>query len=199
MSWDGEIIKTGIFKEPVNNLLEVKGVNIAGDDQADRKIHGGINKSIFAYPVEHNENWRNEYPAKEMPFGMFGENLTTEGIFEDKVNVGDTFKVGTTELIAVQPRMPCYKLGIRFNDQEIQKKFLQTSFSGIYFKIAIEGSIKSGDSISLLEKDPNNITILDIYSILRKMVGKSAIINALKLKHLPEELKIEMGEVLKTM
>lgn len=189
IQWNGKVVKTGIYKEPTINSLEVKGVNIVGDDQADRKSHGGINKSIYAYSMEHYDYWRKQYPLKELPFGMFGENLTTEGLFEWNVNIGDTFKIGTAELIAVQPRIPCFKLGIRFNDPHILKQFLRAPYCGIYFRIKKEGVMKAGDEIQLIHHDPHDISILDLYSILKGPGEKKTILKALELEYLPEKLR----------
>ena len=115
--WEGKMIQTGIFKNPTNDPLGVKGINIVGDTQGNRKTHGGVDRAVYSYPMEHYNYWKKQYPDKELPFGIFGENLTTEGLIESQVNIGDIFKVGTAEIMAVQPRMPCHRLGIRFNDQ----------------------------------------------------------------------------------
>ena len=189
VKWKGRLIRTGIFKEPFEGPLEVKGVNIVGDDQADRTVHGGLNKAIYSYPSEHYPYWKELYPEKDVPFGMFGENLTTVGMVEKEVNIGDTFQIGSVELIAVQPRTPCYKLGIKFADPLVLKSFIKAPYCGIYFKIKKEGSLKAGDNITLIHKDANNITVEDIYNLLRGQGNNKLIAKATELEHLPEELK----------
>ena len=196
--WDGKMIQTGVFKEPVNGTLEVKGINIDGDNQGNRKSHGGIDRAVYAYPMEHYEYWKSQYPNKELPFGMFGENLTTEGLFEDKVCVGDIFRIGTAEIMAVQPRMPCYRLGNRFNDQSIIDKYLETDFCGIFFKIIKEGKLCSGDEIKLIRKDLDTMSIVEIYYLMQNKGDKDAIDRSLKLDHLPEALKIRFQKLLET-
>ena len=198
VSWDGKTIQTGVFKEPVTESLEVKGINIDGDSQGNKKSHGGIDRAVYAYPMEHYQYWKKQYPQKELPFGMFGENLTTEGVFEDKVFVGDVFRIGTAELMATQPRMPCYRLGIRFDDQSIIDNYLATDFCGIFFKILHEGKIQAGDDITLIKKDPNTMSIVEIYYLMQNKGDNKTINRALQLDHLPETLKIRFQKVLET-
>ena len=159
---NGEPVATGIFKEPVEGPVMLRTLNLDGDRQADLSVHGGPYKAVYAYPSEHYEFWKNELPEMTLPFGMFGENFTTSGMFEDSVNVGDRFRVGTAELLATQPRLPCYKLGIKFNRPDILKRFLQSRRTGFYFAIAKEGEVTPGDEIELIRRDPNHIRIADI-------------------------------------
>ena len=126
--------------------------------QADLSVHGGPSKAVYAYPSEHYEFWKKELPEMELPYGMFGENFTTEGMFEDRVNVGDRFRVGEAELMVTEPRLPCYKLGIKFGRSDIIKKFLQSRRTGFYFAVMKEGQVKAGDEIELLSRDENGIT-----------------------------------------
>src|SRR5690349_3355803 len=111
---DGQTVTTGIFKEPVAGRVAVRRHNLDGDRQADLTVHGGKDKAVYAYPSEHYDFWKQELPEMNLPFGMFGENLTTTGLFEKEVHIGDTFKVGTAILQVTQPRLPCYKLAIKF-------------------------------------------------------------------------------------
>ncbi len=110
--WKGKPVLTGIFKQPVEGSVRLRSLNLNGDQQADLAVHGGVDKAVYAYPVEHYAYWRNELPEMELPWGMFGENLTIEGLSEDAVNIGDRFRLGTAEVMATQPRMPCYKLSV---------------------------------------------------------------------------------------
>jgi len=140
----------------------LRTLNLDGDRQADLKVHGGISKAVYGYPVEHYEFWKRELPEMELPYGMFGENFTTEGMLEDALNVGDRFRVGKAELMVTEPRLPCYKLGIKFGRTDIIRKFLQSRRTGFYFAVVKEGEVEVGDEIELLGRDSNDITIADI-------------------------------------
>ena len=158
----GEPVVTGIFKEPVEGLVMLRTLNLDGDRQADLTVHGGISKAVYAYPLEHYEFWRRELPEMELSYGMFGENFTTEGLLENDVNVGDRFSVGEAELMVTEPRLPCYKLGIKFGRADIIRKFLQSRRTGFYFAVIKEGQVQAGDELELLSRDAHNITIADI-------------------------------------
>jgi MOSC domain-containing protein YiiM len=162
VQWKGRTILTGIFKEPVEGTVKVRSLNLDGDRQADLTVHGGRDKAVYAYAVEHYNFWRKELPDMSLPFGMFGENLTTEGLFEKEVNIGDRLRIGTVLFEVTQPRMPCYKLGIKFGRDDILKKFLQSERSGIYFAVLEEGEIKAGDEIEFISRDEHQITVTDI-------------------------------------
>jgi len=159
---NGEPVTTGIFKEPQQGPVMLRTLNLDGDRQADLKVHGGISKAVYGYPVEHYEFWKRELPEMELPYGMFGENFTTEGMLEDALNVGDRFRVGKAELMVTEPRLPCYKLGIKFGRTDIIRKFLQSRRTGFYFAVVKEGEVEVGDEIELLGRDSNDITIADI-------------------------------------
>ena len=159
---NGERVTTGIFKDPKQGPVMLRTLNLDGDRQADLKVHGGVSKAVYGYPVEHYEFWRRELPNMELPFGMFGENFTTEGLFEDKLNVGDRFRIGEAEVMVTEPRLPCYKLGIKFGRADILRRFLQSRRTGFYFAVVNEGEVQAGDEIELLSRDGNNITIADI-------------------------------------
>jgi MOSC domain-containing protein YiiM len=162
VQYNGEPVATGIFKQPVPGPVMLRTLNLDGDRQADLSVHGGVSKAVYAYPSEHYQFWKNELPGMELPYGMFGENFTTEGLFEDGVNVGDRFRIGEAELMVTEPRLPCYKLGIKFGRPDIIKKFLQSRRTGFYFAVMKEGEVKAGDVIELLSRDANNIAISDI-------------------------------------
>jgi len=162
VEYKGEPVATGIFKEPVSGSVRLRTLNFDGDRQADLSVHGGPYKAVYAYPSEHYEFWRHELPDMKLPYGMFGENLTTAGLLDESVNVGDCFRVGEAELVATQPRLPCYKLGIKFGRPDIIKRFLQSRRTGFYFAVRKEGEVKAGDEIELISRDPNNISIPDI-------------------------------------
>jgi MOSC domain-containing protein YiiM len=159
---NGGPVATGIYKEPVPGAVMLRTLNLDGDRQADLSVHGGVSKAAYAYPSEHYEFWKQELPATPLPFGMFGENLTTEGLFEDSANVGDRFRIGKAEVMVTEPRLPCYKLGIKFGRTDIIRKFLQSRRTGLYFAVLKEGEVKAGDEIELLSRDENGITVADI-------------------------------------
>src|ERR1051326_1239621 len=140
----------------------LRTLNLDGDRQADLSVHGGVSKAVYAYPAEHYEFWKKELPDMTLPYGIFGENFTTEGLFENDVHVGDHFRVGQAELMATEPRLPCYKLGIKFGRSDIIKKFLQSRRTGFYFAVTKEGEVNAGDEIALLSRDDNQIPIADI-------------------------------------
>jgi MOSC domain-containing protein YiiM len=162
IEWNGDPVATGIFKEPVQGPVMLRTLNLDGDRQADLSVHGGVSKAVYAYPSEHYEFWKKELPDTGLPYGMFGENFKTEGLFEDAVNVGDRFSVGEAELMVTEPRMPCYKLGIKFGRPDIIRKFLQSRRTGFYFAVLKEGEVRGGDAIELLSRDASNITVSDI-------------------------------------
>jgi len=159
---NGEPVTTGIFKDPIQGPVMLRTLNLDGDRQADLTVHGGISKAVYGYPVEHYEFWRRELPDMELPFGMFGENFTTEGLFEDSLNVGDRFRIGKAEVMVTEPRLPCYKLGIKFGRPDILRRFLHSRRTGFYFAVVKEGEVEAGDEIQLLSRDSNDITIADI-------------------------------------
>ena len=137
-------VSTAIFKQPVTGRVAVRTLNLDGDRQADLSVHGGPSKAVYGYPSEHYEYWKQELPEMELPWGMFGENLTTSGLMESELNVGDKFQAGTAVLMVTEPRMPCYKLGIRFGRSDIIKRFLASGRTGFYFAVLREGDVGAG-------------------------------------------------------
>ncbi|WP_026462309.1 MOSC domain-containing protein [Adhaeribacter aquaticus] len=162
IEWKGKKVVTGIFKQPTEQPLQVKQTNIAGDGQADLINHGGIDKAVYAYPYEHYNYWYQLLGVDNLELGSFGENLTTTGITDPKVFLGDYWQFGSAVLMAVQPRFPCYKLGIRFKDERMTKTFLQARRNGIYFRVIEEGILQNGDAIKLIQKSEHPVTIQDV-------------------------------------
>ena len=162
VEWNGGPVATGIFKDPVQGPVMLRTLNLEGDRQADLSVHGGVSKAVYAYPSEHYAFWKKELPDTELPYGMFGENFTTEGLTEAGVNVGDRFRIGAAELMVTEPRLPCYKLGIKFGRSDIIKRFLQSRRTGFYFAVLKEGEVKAGDPIELISRDRNDIAISDL-------------------------------------
>lgn len=191
VKFGNEIVTTGIFKNPVDKRINLKKLNLEGDRQADLTVHGGLDKAVYSYPYEYYDFWRKEFPDISFNWGMFGENLTTEGLFESQVNVGDRFQIGSAQLVATQPRMPCYKLGVKFGRMDIIKKFLKSEKSGIYFKVIKEGGIFINDTIKLIKKDNNNITIKNIVELITKEDKENTTLleKTVKVRDLPQGWK----------
>jgi len=162
VAWRGKTVTTAIFKEPVAGRVALRSLNLDGDRQADLTVHGGREKAVYAYPVEHYRYWRTELADAAFPYGAFGENLTTEGLREHAVHVGDRFRVGSAELLLTQPRLPCYKLGIRFGRADMVKRFLASGRTGFYFAVLREGEVGAGDVIQLLARDELGVSIAEV-------------------------------------
>ena len=159
---EGRLITTGIFKAPIAGRVRVRALNIDGDRQADLTVHGGASKAIYTYPAEHYEYWRKELPDVEFPWGSFGENLTTEGLLESGLYIGDRLCAGSVELVVTEPRLPCYKLNAKFQREDMVKRFLRSRRTGFYFSVAREGEIGAGDAIQVLGRDENRVSVADI-------------------------------------
>ena len=165
VQWHGRSVQTSIFKTPTSGCVHVTRFNVEGDKQSDLSVHGGAEKAVYAYPTEHYNFWRRELPDSELPWGAFGENFTTEGLLEDEVWIGDRYRVGSVELVVTQPRMPCYKLAIRFGRPDIVKRFLQTRRSGFYLAVEREGKVSPGDAIERVARDERGLTVADIVAL----------------------------------
>src|SRR5881397_394748 len=190
VTWQGKIVTTGIFKEPVNAPVMMRTLNLEGDRQADLTVHGGVSKAVYAYSSEHYGYWRTELPGVDLPWGMFGENFTTEGLLEEDVYIGDRFRIGETEVMVTEPRMPCYKLGIKFGRADIIKRFLASRHTGFYFAVVRQGMVGAGDAAELIGREQQAISVADItrlYAFERKDV--EALRRAIEVEALPESWK----------
>jgi MOSC domain-containing protein YiiM len=167
IEWNGKIVRTSIFKQAVAGRVRVSSLNVQGDQQSDLTVHGGPDKAVYAYPSEHYRFWRSELPDMDLAWGVFGENFTTDGLSEDTLHIGDRLRVGSAEFVVTQPRMPCFKLGIRFNRSDMVKRFLQSGRTGFYLAVLTEGEVAAGDSIELLERDEHNIPVADVVNLCR--------------------------------
>jgi len=185
--YKGNEVRTGIFKEPVQGRVRVRRLNLDGDRQADLSVHGGPEKAVYAYPSEHYEYWRAELPEMDIPFSMFGENLTTEGLLEEQLNIGDRFRIGSAKFTITQPRMPCHKLAVKFQRDDIIKRFLKSGRTGFYLSVTEEGEVGAEDEIELLHRDENNVTVADITSLYTDRKGDRALLErAIRVEALPE-------------
>jgi len=160
--WHGRSVTTGIFKEPVEGKVALRRLNLDGDRQADLSVHGGEYKAVYCYPAAHYDYWEKELPGRELPMGMFGENFTTDGLLEDSVHLGDRFSVGSAEVVVTQPRMPCYKLGVRFQSDDMVRRFLASGRTGFYLAVTREGEVGAGDEIKVISRDDNAVPVSEI-------------------------------------
>jgi MOSC domain-containing protein YiiM len=195
LNWHGREIKTAIFKQPVAGPVALAGVNLVGDEQADLRVHGGPDKAVYAYDSTHYAAWRALLPTwTDWTPGLFGENLTTDGLLETAVRVGDVFGLGTARLRAVQPRQPCYKLNVRFNDRDMAARFTQVGRPGIYFRVEAPGTVQAGDALTLLEAAPTRVTIQDLAQLLTaRLVDADQLADILALPHLPAEVRRQLS------
>ncbi|HUK07273.1 MAG TPA: MOSC and FAD-binding oxidoreductase domain-containing protein [Stellaceae bacterium] len=162
VQWKGKAVSTGIFKAPVSGRIRLRTLNLDGDRQADLSVHGGPDKALYAYPAEHYAYWQRELPDMTLPWGIFGENLTTEGLFEDDLKIGDRFFIGSTEVAITQPRLPCYKLGLRFGRDDMVKRLLASGRTGFYFKVVAEGELAAGDPIIAAQRAQDSVSVSEI-------------------------------------
>ncbi len=193
VTWHGRIVTTGIFKYPVEGRVALHKLNLDGDRQADLTVHGGEYKAVYCYPVAHYDYWRRELPGRELPTAIFGENFTTDGLHEDSVHIGDRFSIGSAEVIVTQPRLPCYKLGVRFQSDDIVKRFLASGRTGFYLAVTHEGEVGAGDEINVIDRDPNTVSVSEITRLyIAKRYGDEEVnsaARALRVAALPESWK----------
>ena len=186
VAWHGTTVSTGIYKEPVGGRVALRKLNFEGDGQADLTVHGGEYKAVYCYPLEHYEYWKRELPDRELPMGVFGENLTVDysrdeegspreggaseesGLPEERVHLGDRFSVGSAEVVVTQPRLPCFKLGIRFESDDMVRRFLESGRTGFYVAVTREGEVGAGDEMKVLSRDPNGVSISEIVRLYTK-------------------------------
>jgi len=191
-------VSTGIFKKPIADRVMLRTLNLDGDRQADLSVHGGPYKAVYVYPSEHYLFWKHELPEMELPWGMFGENLTTTGLLETETHIGDRFRVGSAEVKVTQPRMPCYKLAIRFERNDIIKRFLVSERTGFYLSVLKEGEVGAGDEFELLERNTSDVRVVDVvrlYSsdkrdldLLRRAIASESLPNNWR-EHFRERLR----------
>jgi MOSC domain-containing protein YiiM len=190
VDWHGRRVRTSIWKSPVQGAVHVSSLNLAGDEQSDLSVHGGREKAVYVYPREHYERWARELPGQQLPWGAFGENLTTEGLLETDVRIGDRLRIGSAEFVVTQPRMPCFKLGIRFGRDDMVKRFLRSGRSGFYLSVLREGDVAAGQPIELAGRDDHGVTVADIASLYaRDMENGDLLRRALAVPALPESWK----------
>ena len=166
VKWRRMTVTTGIYKESVAGRIMLRRNNLEGDEQADLSVHGGWDKAVYVYPSEHYSFWRKELPGTSMPYGAFGENFTTEGLDESSICIGDRFRIGDSVVEVTQPRMPCYKLGVRFGRPDIPQRFHASGRSGFYLAVRKEGAVGAGDIWERLSQEKDAISVLQCYRSL---------------------------------
>ncbi|MDQ4120356.1 MAG: MOSC domain-containing protein [Acidobacteriota bacterium] len=197
---NGKRVRTGIFKSAVEGRVMVNELNLEGDRQADLRVHGGWSKAVYAYPYEHYDFWRAQLPALDYPFGIFGENLTTTGILEDEICVGDKLEIGSARFIVTEPRFPCYKLGIRFGFPEMVIHFHLSGHYGFYLAVEKQGEIEASNPVEIVHRDPRRVSIADIIRLKNDLSkDKDLIRRALEVEALPEGLKRRLRGKLKNI
>ena len=165
----------------------LRTLNLDGDRQADLSVHGGPTKAVYAYPAEHYDFWRKELPEMELPFGMFGENFTVEGFSESELNIGDEFRVGSAIVRVTEPRLPCYKLGVRFGRSDILKRFLVSERTGFYLAVEQEGEVGAGDEFQMIKRNEPSVTINEVTRLYSRDKGNVELLRrAVAVEALPE-------------
>lgn len=193
--WKDTTVRTGIFKDPISGPVMIGKLNLAGDSQADLTVHGGEDKAVYGYPAEHYQYWQRELPDVRFSSGNFGENLTTEGLLESTLCIGDTLRVGAAILTVTQPRMPCYKLNLRFGRDDMIKRFLMSGRSGFYFSVAEMGEVSADSEVEILSRDPNRVTVIDIVRLyLGETPGSDLLQRAMNVSALPASWKTHLLE-----
>ena len=187
---NGKKIQTGIFKQPTEGPIEVKQLGLEGDQQANKKLHGGVYKAICVYPSEHYDLWKEELGNPGLSFGDFGENLTTAGLMEGDICLGDRLRIGSVEMVVTQPREPCITLNARLDTKDLSARIRKSGRSGFYCSVEREGTIESGDSIEYISRDENKVSVSDFNRIINGETEVADIIlRAFKIDALPPKLK----------
>ena len=187
VDWRGRSVRTSIWKAAVPGRVRVDRLNLEGDQQSDLSVHGGPDKAVYACPSEHYEYWSRELPGVDLPWGAFGENFTTQGLLEEDVNVGDRLRVGSAEFLVTQPRLPCYKLAVRFGRDDMVKRFLASGRTGFYLAVLSEGEVGGGDPMEFTARDGHCVTVADIAALYTHDADNQALLQrAVELPCLPE-------------
>ncbi len=176
IDWRGKKVKTGIYKLPVNEPILLGKEDVKNDHVVDRKHHGGVDKACYLYSKDHYRFWKERYPDLDWQWGMLGENLTVEGLDESKIYIGDIFGLGDAVVQVSQPRYPCYKLGVRFENQKMVRDFLEAPYPGVYVRIIKEGSVKTGDKMVLKEQAKNSMSVAEVYSPFTSQIDNKELI-----------------------
>ncbi len=201
LEFNGRTVKSGIDKRPIEGSLELLKKGLVGDKQADPSVHGGLDKAIYAYTAEHYDYWQEKLGLKKLPYGQFGENFTVESMGDREILIGDIYRVGGALLQVTQPRVPCFKLGIRMNDPMFPAKFMKSGRYGFYLRVLEEGSVKAGDSIELVEKSDSAMSVWEIMQIMHagSNMNRNEIIKALAIEALSTDWRSEFEHKLSSL
>jgi MOSC domain-containing protein YiiM len=192
---DGEEVSTGIFKNAIPGRIKLHRLNLEGDKQADLSVHGGPDKAVYAFPSEHYAFWQQELPGVRLPWGAFGENFTTSGLLEDSVCLGDRFTIGTAEVVVTQPRLPCFKLNLKFGRDDMIKRFLLSHRSGFYLRVLREGEVGAADEIVSIHHDENRVSVLDVLRLyLQETESRELLERALRVEHLAAAWREDLNQ-----
>lgn len=196
--WRGNEVTTGIYKKPVNQSLYLNKEEVKGDEVSDRRFHGGINKACYLFSVDHYAYWQNLYPNLDWEYGMFGENLTVKGLDETQIHIGDIYKLGTALVQVTQPREPCYKFGVKFESQQALPQFVNYGYSGVYVKVLKEGEVNVNDTISLVEKAKNSLSIFNLFKLIfAREKDQNHLAIAINNEVVPNSLKVALANFIK--
>jgi len=196
VEWNGKTVSTGIYKSPVSTPIDLKKLNLAGDGQADLTVHGGVNMAVYVYSTGHYDYWKTQLPDVELEWGAFGENLSVEGCLDHEVYIGDCFRIGTAQVQVTQPRAPCFKLGIRFGDQGMVKRFMDSRRFGFYLRVLKEGVVQAGDEMELVEQDKGKVSVSDIMSLYLNPSDRELMQRAVNVESLAESWQEHFLETL---
>src|SRR5271157_4668809 len=196
--WQGQRVKTAIFKSPAEGPVAVGKLNLEGDEQGDPTVHGGVDKATYAYPYEHYTYWQSQLPDYSLTLGNFGENLTIAGLSEETIHIGDQLQIGTALFTVTQPRTPCYKLGVRFNRKDMTRRSYESRRFGFYLRVLREGTLQAGAAVNVAHRDPNAVSVA---GVIRLFTGDSRdadlLRRAMKLSTLPESWRDELQDRLR--
>lgn len=196
VTWKGKSVETGIFKEPVSEGILLEAKDVYGDAVVDRKHHGGVDKACYLYSADTYEFWKEKYPSLSWDWGMFGENLTVKGLDERQVCIGDVYQIGEAEVEVSEPRQPCFKLGIRFETQQVLKDFIAYGHSGVYVRVLKSGKVWTGDQVVLLRKG-SEVSIWDVFRMVyQKESDLSSVAAAAELPKLAESTRKHLRQQL---
>jgi MOSC domain-containing protein YiiM len=197
IEWQGKQVTTSIFKSPVAGPVALRTLNLDGDKQSDLTVHGGADKAVYGYAIEHYAYWRRELPDAELPHGAFGENLTTEGLDEHALSIGDVLRVGSATLMVSQPRVPCYKLAARFGLPDMVKRFAASRYSGFYFSVVEEGAVEAGSTIEMLDCATERMSVRELNDLYfsKELPDIEVLTRALRLRGLAPVWRNEIAKL----
>ncbi len=197
IEWRGQKVETGIYKYAVESPIFLGSEDVANDHVIDRRYHGGSDKACYLYSADHYPFWQTKYPNQDWKWGMFGENLTISGLNESEIRIGDRFRIGDAVVQVTQPRQPCFKLGVRFGDQSVVSDFWTLPYPGVYVRVLLQGEVKTGDEMVLLESDLQSLSVSQVFSIFHHHQGDVDLIQkAIKEPFIAESCRRDIEKLL---